>query len=244
MRVLIVVPTYNERDNAEPLARAILENVPEAHILFVDDNSPDGTSALVETLGQSDDRIRLHKRPGKLGLGTAYVAGFHHGLANGYDIVVTMDADFSHDPKYLPALIGGTRDVDLMVGSRYVPGGGVRNWGIHRRVLSRFANFYARTLLGIRARDCTAGFRAYRVQVLRSLPIDDIRSSGYSFLEEMMYLVAREGFTVGETPIIFEDRRAGQSKISKKEIFLAAYHVLRLRLRGFRKTPSPSDSNR
>jgi dolichol-phosphate mannosyltransferase len=231
MRTLIVVPTYNEVENAEPLARAILAAVPAVEILFVDDNSPDGTGQLVRKLAAEDRRVHLLARPGKLGLGTAYLAGFRHALEHGYEVVVTMDADFSHDPRYLPALLAGLPAHDVMIGSRYVPGGGVENWGLHRRLLSRFANFYARTLLGLRARDCTAGFRAYRAEVLRHLPLDEIRSSGYSFLEELIYLVHLAGFTVGETPILFVDRRAGSSKISRKEIFRAALTVLRLRFR-------------
>lgn len=231
MRTLIVVPTYNEVENAEPLARAILAAVPTAEILFVDDNSPDGTGALITKLMAEEARIHLLARPGKLGLGTAYLAGFHHGLKNGYDVVVSMDADFSHDPRYLPALLALLPQADVGIGSRYVPGGGVRNWGLHRRLLSRFANFYARTLLGLKARDCTAGFRAYKVEVLRHIPIDEIKSSGYSFLEEVIYLVHLAGYRVGETPIIFEDRRAGQSKISRKEILRAALAVLRLRFK-------------
>jgi dolichol-phosphate mannosyltransferase len=230
MRILIVIPTYNEVENAGPLSSEILQFAPEVEILFVDDSSPDGTSEEVERLRAADGRIGLLRRPGKLGLGTAYLAGFRHGLERAHDAVVTMDADFSHHPRYLPALIAGLERCDVMVGSRYVKGGGVRNWGLHRRLLSRFANVYARTLLALPVRDCTAGFRAYRAGVLAALPLDEIRSSGYSFLEEMIYLVSRNGFRIGETPIVFEDRRAGRSKISKREIFLAAYHVLRLRL--------------
>ncbi|MBK9384509.1 MAG: polyprenol monophosphomannose synthase [Planctomycetes bacterium] len=229
MRPLIVVPTYDEAQNVEPLARAIVQAVPDADILFVDDNSPDGTGGIVRELGAADARIRLLARPGKLGLGTAYLAGFRHGLEGGYDQIVTMDADFSHDPRYLPDLLAGLEERDLMIGSRYVRGGGVRNWGLHRRVLSRFANFYARALLGLRVHDCTAGFRAYRIEVLRKLPLDRIRSSGYSFLEELLYLAHLAGFEIGETPIVFEDRRAGSSKISRKEILRAALTVLRLR---------------
>ena len=241
-RTLIVVPTYNERENAGPLAEQILEHCPEVNILFVDDNSPDGTSDLVRRMGQQDDRILLKRRAGKLGLGTAYLAGFEYGLEHDFDHVLTMDADFSHHPKYLPAVIQGLEHVDVMIGSRYIEGGGVRNWGLHRRLLSRFANTYARFLLGIQARDCTAGFRGYHRYVLETLPLHSIKSSGYSFLEEMIYLVTKAGFTVGETPIIFEDRRAGQSKISRKEIFLAAYHVLRLRFRRFKNLKGRADA--
>ncbi|MBL8898645.1 MAG: polyprenol monophosphomannose synthase [Planctomycetes bacterium] len=248
MRTLIVVPTYNEVENAEPLARAILAAVPTVDLLFVDDNSPDGTGQLVRKMAAADRRVLLLARPGKLGLGTAYLAGYRYGLEHGYDVVVTMDADFSHDPRYLPALLAGleARDgaPDVMIGSRYVPGGGVKNWGLHRRLLSRFANFYARTLLGLTARDCTAGFRAYRTEVLRHLPLGEIRSSGYSFLEEVLYLVHLAGFRVGETPIIFEDRRAGRSKISRKEIFRAALTVLRLKWKRPAVAPRPAAQSR
>lgn len=232
--VLVVVPTFNEVDNVEPLSRGVLKALPRGELVFVDDNSPDGTASRIAELSRSDPRIGLLSRRAKLGLGTAYLAGFSRGLAGGYDVVVTMDGDLSHDPAYLPELVAATSRSDVVIGSRYVPGGGVRNWSVHRRLLSRCANAYARTLLEVPVRDCTSGFRAYRAQVLRSLPLGSIRSSGYSFLEEMLFLADRGGFRLGEIPILFIDRLGGHSKISSAEIFLAVYHVLRLRL-----TPAP-----
>lgn len=233
-RVLVVVPTFNEVDNVEPLSRGVLEALPRGELVFVDDSSPDGTAARIAELSRSEPRIGLLTRRAKLGLGTAYMAGFRRGLTGGFDVVVTMDGDLSHDPAYLPELVAATSRCDVAIGSRYVQGGGVRNWSVHRRLLSRCANAYARTLLGVPVRDCTSGFRAYRSQVLRSLPLGSIRSSGYSFLEEMLFLADRGGFLLGEIPILFIDRLGGRSKISTEEIFLAIYHVLRLRL-----TPAP-----
>ncbi len=250
LRPAIVVPTYNEADNIRDLIHSILAVVPEAHIIVVDDASPDGTGAIVDEIARTDERVHVIHRPGKLGLGTAYVAGFEKAFELGADPICTMDADFSHHPRYLPDLIACTARVDVSIGSRYVPGGGTLNWGLQRRILSRGANFVARALLGLDAHDCTAGFRAYRQYVLQVVRPETIRADGYSYLVEMLYRCQRAGFRVGEVPIIFADRERGKSKISQREIFKAVGTVLRLfvhrlvavgqrlwPLPSFRKTP-------
>lgn len=211
----------------------ILALPPEPHVIVVDDGSPDGTGDLAEELARRHQRVHVVHRPGKLGLGTAYRAGFKYALAAGADLVMTMDADFSHHPRYIPSLIALAETCDLTIGSRYVDGGGVRNWGLKRRLLSRMANVIARLALGLQANDCTAGFRCYRREVLERVNPDAILSSGYSFLVEMLFRCQRSGYKVGEVPIIFENRRLGQSKISEKEIYKAGYTVLRLSLERF-----------
>jgi dolichol-phosphate mannosyltransferase len=206
-------------------------------VLVVDDNSPDGTGQLAESLAeQFPGRVYVSHRPGKMGLGTAYIAGFKRALVElNAQRVMTMDADFSHNPRYSPAMIALSEHKHIVIGSRYVPGGGTRNWGWNRILLSAGANFVARTLLGLQAHDVTAGFRLYRREVLETIPLNRIFSSGYSFLVEMLFLCQRRGWQIGEVPIIFEDRRNGTTKISSKEIFKAQYTVFRLffrRLRG------------
>ncbi len=228
LRTLVVVPTYDERENIVPLARAILQAVPDAKVLVVDDDSPDGTGEAVRALSRTEPRVLLHARPGKLGLGTAYLTGLDQAIRDGFEAVVTMDADFSHDPSHLPALLAGLRDRDLMIGSRYVPGGGIRNWGLHRRFLSSGANLLSRLLLRIPARDITSGYRAYRCEALRRVPLASIRSSGYAFLEEVLLACHGAGLRIGETPIVFVDRRAGRSKISRGEILAGARNLFRL----------------
>ncbi len=229
MKTTVIVPTYNERENLADLVGQILDLDIGAHVIVVDDNSPDGTGELADELAARNGRIRVVHRRGKLGLGTAYVAGFKQALAEGADRVVTMDADFSHNPRYIPALVSLTDRYHVGIGSRYVPGGGVMaNWGMHRKLLSWGANHFVRLILGLKARDCTAGFRCYRREVLQNIDLDRIFSNGYSFLIEMMYKCQRLGYTFGETPILFENRRRGDSKISQKEIYKAMYTVLRL----------------
>lgn len=245
-RVLVVVPTFDEAENVAPLARAVLaalsgpdlEDDVRVELLFIDDASPDGTAERVRALAREERRVRLLSRPRKLGLGTAYLAGFRAGLDEGFDLVVTMDADLSHDPAHLPALVAAAGEHDVVLGSRYVPGGGVRNWGLHRRLLSRLANALARRALGLPVHDATSGFRAYRASALRALPLSELRSSGYSFLEEITFLAARLGLSQGEVPIVFCDRRGGRSKISAVEILFAAYHLARLRVRSARRSPA------
>lgn len=227
----LIVPTYNERENLPALVAAIEALPVNIHLIVVDDNSPDGTGALAEELATHYPAIEVIRRPGKLGLGTAYAAGFERALARGAALILTMDADFSHDPRYLPAMLEASRHYDVVIGSRYIPGGGVRNWGPERKLLSWGANAVAKALLGLHARDCTAGFRCYRRHVLETVDPASIRANGYSYLIEMLYQCQRAGFTIGEVPIIFVDRRLGQSKISQNEIYRAGRTVLRLALR-------------
>jgi dolichol-phosphate mannosyltransferase len=224
----IVIPTYNESENIVRLATEILALPVGAHVVVVDDNSPDGTGALVDELAAREPRVHAVHRPAKLGLGTAHIAGIRRAAELGLDPIGTMDADFSHHPRYIPALLDGLGDNDMMIGSRYVPGGGTRDFKLHRRMLSRGANGFARTMLGLTANDCTAGFRVYRRSVLDSIDLDDIFSNGYSFLIEILFLAQSRGWKVGESPILFEDRREGISKISRKEIAKAVYTVVRL----------------
>jgi len=242
-RILVILPTYNEAENVVSLSRQVLDQDPRIEVLVVDDKSPDGTGDLVETIRKAEPRLHLKRRPGKLGLGTAYLSGFRFGLDRDFDFIFTMDCDFSHNPSYLPDLIGLLDRCDMVVGSRYVPGGGIANWHWTRRLLSKFANFYARTLLRVDVRDCTAGYRGYRRRVLETVRPFEIRSSGYSFLEEMTWRVTRYGFSVGELPIIFEQRNAGISKIESLEIYLAAWYVLLTAIRP-PKIQVPADATR
>jgi dolichol-phosphate mannosyltransferase len=230
-RVLVVIPTYNEADNILPLARDVLAQAASIEVLVVDDASPDGTGQRVAIAAESEPRLHLLGRAGKLGLGSAYLAGFRHGLDHGFDWVVTMDGDGSHAPLHLPALLAATAANDMVVGSRYVPGGGIRDWPLHRRALSSFANFYTRALLRLPVHDCTSGFRGYARRVLEGVDPFAVRSSGYSFLEEMILRVHLAGFRIAEIPIVFQDRTLGASKINRSEIFRAAWHVLVTALR-------------
>ena len=229
-RSLVVLPTYNEAENVLRMAREVLAMSKWIEVLVVDDGSPDGTGALVKGARKSEPRLHLIERAGKLGLGTAYLAGMAFGLERGFANILTMDCDFSHKPSYLPNLIDGMRDHDMMIGSRYMPGGGIANWPLHRRFLSAFANLYTRVLLRLPTHDNTSGFRCYSREVLETIDTDSIRSSGYSFLEEMVFRVHRAGFRIGETPILFEDRVLGTSKIDRSEILRAALHVFRTAL--------------
>lgn len=234
-RTLVVLPTYDEAENVLSLAAEVLAQDPAIDVLVIDDNSPDGTGDLVEAQMAKEPRLQLLRRPAKLGLGTAYLAGFRHALERDYARIVTMDCDFSHPPRYLPGILEAAARYDLVIGSRYVPGGGIANWPIHRRALSAWANFYTRTLLRLPVRDCTAGFRCYRREVLESVDPFAVEVSGYSFLEELVWRIHRSGFSIGEYPIVFEDRLRGASKISRTEILRAAVHVLAT---AFRKPPA------
>lgn len=230
---LVIVPTYNEADNINQLITQIFDLPVKVGVLVVDDNSPDGTGDLADRWAADYPKqaFVIH-REGKLGLGTAYKAGFRQALSMGHiQRIMTMDADFSHNPRYIPDMIGLSRQKHLVIGSRYVPGGGTRNCTWKRIMLSRVANLVAKTALGLKAKDTTAGFRLYRREVLESIPLDQIFSNGYSFLVEMLFMVQRRGWQVGEVPIIFEDRRAGQTKISREEVLKAQYTVLRLFVR-------------
>lgn len=225
----VVIPTYNECDNISALVSRILEH-PRFRVLVVDDNSPDGTGELVATMTRTEPRLGLLARPAKLGLGTAYLDGFRRALAEGAQFIFEMDADFSHDPDYLPQLLAAAeKDYDLVIGSRYVPGGGTANWGLVRRCISRGGNLYAGLILGLPIADSTGGFRCYRRRLLETLDLSVVRSNGYSFQIEMAYRAYRAGFRVGEAPIIFPDRRVGQSKMSRRIVAEALINVWRLR---------------
>lgn len=230
MQIGIIIPTYNEAENIAELISQLLALPIEANIIVVDDNSPDGTGAIVDELRATNTRVHIIHRPKKLGLGTAHIAGIQYALAENAEYILTMDADFSHHPKYIPAMLALAQTHHVTIGSRYVPGGGVENWGIHRRFLSATANRAARIGLGLKVHDCTAGFRCYRREVLLKLDLDAIFSNGYSFLLEMAYKCQRLRCSFGETPIIFTNRALGTSKISQNEIFKAMYTVLRLGL--------------
>jgi dolichol-phosphate mannosyltransferase len=230
MKVLIVIPTYNEKDNIKRLIPMIKKQLPKADVLVVDDRSPDGTGAAVRVLARSIKGIKLIERKGKLGLGTAYVEGFKYALEHKYEYIFEMDADFSHDPKYLPEIMKGMKTYDLVIGSRYVNGISVVNWPIRRLILSKFANFYARTITGLPLTDLTSGFKCYKSTVLKSIALDKIHSDGYAFQIEMHYKAWKKGFKIKETPIIFVDRHAGSSKMSRKVISEAAWIVWKLKL--------------
>lgn len=235
-RSLVVLPTYDEAENVLLLSAEVLAQDPSLDVLVIDDNSPDGTGDLVEAQMPKEPRLQLLRREGKLGLGSAYLAGFREALAGDYARVITMDCDFSHPPRYLPGILEASKRYDLVIGSRYVPGGGIANWPFHRRALSAWANFYTRTLLRLPVRDCTAGFRCYRREVLEAVNPFAVEVSGYSFLEELVWRIHHSGFSIGEFPIVFEDRLRGASKINRSEIFRAAFHVLAT---AFRRPPSP-----
>jgi len=216
-RILISLATYNERDNLAPLVREIHAVVPSANVLIIDDHSPDGTGKLADDLALHDPRIHVLHRPGKLGLGTAILAGVHYACEHDYDLFVNMDADFSHHPRYLPALLMGMQRHDIMIGSRYVPGGGALQWPWPRRLMSGAINALVRLLLRIPAHDCSGAYRCYRVAKLRQTNLHGLLSRGYSFQQEMLYRCRRAGCSIGETPIIFENRRAGASKVNLEE---------------------------
>lgn len=230
-RVLVIVPTYNERDNLPGIVAAIFENLSAANVLVVDDNSPDGTGAVADEIAKSDGRVCALHRAGKQGLGTAYIAGFRWALERDYQFLFEMDCDFSHDPKYLPKMLERARGgADLVLGSRYVEGGGTVNWGAGRRLISRGGSLYARTILGVQVRDLTGGFKCFRRRVLESFDLSTVSAQGYGFQIEMTYRAVKAGFRVEEFPIQFVDRRVGQSKMSKKIFLEALTLVWHLRL--------------
>jgi dolichol-phosphate mannosyltransferase len=231
-QTLIVVPTYNERDNVRDIAARLLAALSGTELLFVDDNSPDGTGALLDELAAGNPRIHVMHRTGKLGLGTAYVEGFGWGLARRYDYLFEMDADGSHDPKYLPQMLALAEDgADVVVGSRYVPGGGTENWGIGRKLVSRGGSLYARTVLGVKLRDLTAGFMCWRASALKAIDLSTITSNGYSFQIEMKYRALKKDLRLVETPIKFIDRRVGQSKMSRAIFVEGMLKVWSLRIK-------------
>jgi dolichol-phosphate mannosyltransferase len=214
-RPLVVLPTYNEVENIADVLGRIRQALPDAHVLVVDDGSPDGTAARAEALGTELGSIEVLRRPGKSGLGSAYRDGFRWGMTAGHDVLIEMDADLSHDPASLPALVAAVAEgADLAIGSRYVPGGSIPNWAWHRRALSKWGNRYASFVLGLRVHDATAGFRAYRADRLAEIDLDHVRADGYAFQIEMAYRVTRRGGRIVEVPISFADRIRGTSKMS------------------------------
>ena len=230
MQTLIIIPTYNEIDNLEKLTRSITSILPQTDILFIDDSSPDGTGKLAEGLAQKDRRIKVIHRARKLGLGSAYIRGFKYALENNYDFIFEMDADFSHQPVYLPNFLRQKEQYKLILGSRYIKGGGITNWGLWRRLLSWAANLYARIILGLPYRDLTGGFKCYSRQLLEGLDMDSIISEGYTFQIETTYRAYRKGYKIKEIPIIFKEREKGKSKISRKICLEAIWKVPLLRL--------------
>jgi len=229
---LIVTPTYNERENLEPFLEGVFRWAPKAHVLVVDDNSPDGTGVLADEIAARDPRVRVMHRPGKMGLGSAYREAFARGLSDPqYEYFYEMDTDLSHDPQYLPqfdrALEAGA---DLVIGSRNIPGGGVEGWGVGRHVLSKGGSLYSRTILGLGVRDLTSGYKAFRRRALESIDLPSVRSEGYSFQIEMTFRLLNKGFKVTEIPIVFVDRRQGASKMSRKIFAEAIGVVWKLRL--------------
>lgn len=227
-RLLVSIATYNEKENLSALVLGIHSHVPHAHILIVDDNSPDGTGQLADELARADSRITVKHRTGKLGLGSAILAGMQHAMDNGYGRFVSMDADLSHDPKYLPALTTLPANCDVMIGSRYVAGGGVVNWPWKRLLISRCVNVFTRVFMGIPARDASGGFRCYRTSLLKKIPVDRLWSKGYSFQEEMLFRCIHIGGKVKETPIVFVDRQVGASKANVKEMVRSLWVLFQL----------------
>ncbi len=229
-RVWVILPTYNEAENVERLVGAVRERLPESRrVLIVDDNSPDGTGDLADGLAADHDDVTVLHRPHKEGLGPAYLAGFREALAGGAELVIEMDADFSHDPAYLPQLLRAAEDADLVLGSRYVPGGGVTEWGKMRRFISKRGSGYARRMLGVRVRDLTGGFKCFRREVLEAIDLDSITSRGYAFQVETTYRAIQAGFRVVEVPIVFRDRREGNSKMTKAIVAEAIWRVPTMR---------------
>jgi dolichol-phosphate mannosyltransferase len=237
-QVAVIVPTYNERENLEPIVARVRASAADADILVVDDNSPDGTGEVADKLAASDTHVHALHRPAKAGLGSAYIAGFGWALDRGYGVLVEMDADGSHDPADLPALLAALEHADLVIGSRWVPGGTVRNWPKSREILSRSANTYARIMLRIAIRDATAGYRAYRADTLRAARLDQVLSRGYCFQIDLVLRALRAGLRVAEVPITFTERTRGASKMSKGVVAEAFWRVtqwgIAARLRGRR----------
>jgi dolichol-phosphate mannosyltransferase len=235
----VIIPTYNERSNLERIVSAVLaaleDRFPDHTVLVVDDGSPDGTGEIADRIAAEDDHVRVLHRPGKCGLGPAYLAGFQLALEQGAELVVEMDADFSHDPSHLPELLAATAAADLVIGSRYVTGGGVRDWGPLRTAISRGGCLYARTVLGVDVHDLTGGFKCFRRSVLEAIDLDSVRSEGYAFQVELTFRALKQGFRVQEVPIVFRDRRVGESKMSSRIVLEAALAMPLLRGGGWKR---------
>jgi len=246
VKPLVIIPTYNECENISRLIPAVLGEDAGLHMLVVDDESPDDTAgAVLESRKKYTGRVFLISRSGKLGLGRAYVDGFHWGLANGYDFLIEMDGDWSHNPRYLPKMLQLAKETDFVVGSRYIPNGGTLNWGAGRRILSKFGSLYSRLILGVRIADFTGGFNGWSEEVLRKIDLNTLRSNGYSFQIELKYRANKLGFKHAEFPIIFDERRAGKSKMSGSIALEALWRVWSLRFFGnkvLRNMNSPSRS--
>lgn len=230
-RGLVIIPTYNERENIERLVPMVLAQDPRLDVLIIDDASPDGTGEVAERMSAEDPRVQVLRRPGKLGLGTAYLEGFRRGLEQGYAYLFEMDADFSHDPAHLPQFLGAIEKYDVVLGSRYLEGRvTVVNWPIGRLLLSYFANIYARIVTGLPIADATGGYKCFRREVLEAIDLDRVESEGYSFQIEMSFRAWKKGFRIGEIPIVFADRDVGESKMSRRIIWEAVWRVWKLRL--------------
>jgi dolichol-phosphate mannosyltransferase len=225
-KVLVIIPTYNEADNVERIIERVRNSTPEVHILIADDNSPDGTGAIADRLAEADSHVKVLHRRGKEGLGAAYIAGFRWGMERGYDVLVEMDADGSHQPEELPRLLGALPGADLVIGSRWVPGGKLVNWPKSREALSRGASLYSRIALGVKIRDVTAGYRAFRRATLEGIDLDDVLSQGYCFQIDLAWRSVKRGFRVVEVPITFVEREHGASKMSQRIVMEAWWRVL------------------
>lgn len=233
MKTLVIIPTYNERENIERIVPQVLEKDPSIHVLIVDDGSPDGTGEIADRMAKGNDRISVIHRKNKGGLGTAYITGFKFALEKNYDLIFEMDCDFSHDPKYIPHFLEAIPEADLVLGSRYISGVNVINWPMSRLLLSYYANVYSRWITGLPVKDATGGFKCFRRQVLEAINLDKVKSNGYSFQIEMSFRAWKKGFRIKEIPIVFEDRKVGQSKMSKIIVREAIWMVWRLRLWSF-----------
>ncbi|MFA6456703.1 MAG: polyprenol monophosphomannose synthase [Bacteroidota bacterium] len=230
-KALVIIPTYNEAQNAEKIITEVLQQSDMVDVLIVDDNSPDGTAAIVQKMMETNPRIHLLQRERKLGLGTAYVAGFKYAIQNKFDFVFEMDADFSHNPKEIPIMLSKMDQCDVLIGSRYIKGVNVVNWPMKRLILSYSANIYTRVITGMPVHDATAGFKCYKRKVLETINIDSLRSNGYAFQIETNFLAWKKGFKLLEMPIVFVDRRVGVSKMNKKIVYEAAFMVWKLKAR-------------
>lgn len=231
MKALVIIPTYNERDNIQKITREVLSVSEHTEVLVIDDNSPDGTGAVVDEMAKASHRVHVMHRPGKMGLGSAYIAGFRYAMSNGYDYVFEMDADFSHDPKEIPNFLDAAVKYDVVVGSRYVGGVRILNWPIKRLMLSYGASMYTRMITGLKLIDCTSGFKCFRREVLESLNLDRIHSDGYSFQIEMSFLCQQKGFRLTEIPIVFTERKEGTSKMNRGIVIeaLAVVWILKIK---------------